>query len=313
MTSTKVPRITVIVCTRDRPQDLALCLPSLLANDYPDFSVLVMDQGETDAGEGVAAEHAGPRLEYHRLAFTGRARALNAALTHADGELLALTDDDCVAPRFWLRRAASVLSSEPEAGIVFGGVASAPHDPARVFVPTFQPTRYRVVRGRRVCAHGVGIGANLVVRREVVERIGGFDESLGPGSRFRSGDDWELAYRALRAGFAIVQDPANVIVHRGEREYATGAVRRLIGNNYHGIGAGYARHVLRGDWSAAYILVREGALLAGGAAWNTLRLRRPLGVHRLAYLLLGAVRGMRRPGDGRPPARSERWVLDEAK
>lgn len=313
MSAAKTPRVTVIVCTRDRPQDLALCLPSLLANDYPDFGVLVMDQGKSDSGERVAENHAGSRLEYRRLPFKGRARALNAALAEADGELLALTDDDCVAPRDWLARAASVLASEPEAGIVFGRVDPAPHDPASVFVPAFQPRRYHVVRGRRVRAHRVGIGANLVARRDVVQQVGGFDESLGPGGRFRSGDDWELAYRALKAGVAIVQDPDNVMVHRGGREYATGAVRGLIGNNYHGIGAAYARHARRGDWAAAYILGREAALIAGGVAWNAVRLRRPLGAHRLAYLLLGAARGMRRPGDGRPPVPREQWALDEAK
>lgn len=237
--------VDVIIPSRDRPEDLARCLPTILANDHPQFEVIVVDQSTTNASERVVADLADPRLRYHRQHDTGKSQGVNAALAQAKGDVMAFADDDCTVPPDWLRRAVAVLAKESEVGIVFGAVAAAPHDPRTTFVPEFRPPRYRRLRRRLVRAHHSGIEANMVVRRVMFERIGGFDEFLGPGSRFRSGADWDLAYRALRTGFALVHDPANVVVLWGRREYATGAFRRLIANNYHGVGAGYARHARR--------------------------------------------------------------------
>jgi hypothetical protein len=120
-----------------------------------------------------------------------------------------------------------------------------------------------------------------------------FDERHGPGSVFRSGDDWEFAYRALASGFAVVQDPQNVVLHHGLRDYASGAPRRLISSNYNGIGAGYAHHLRSGDLYAGLLLTQELAIVSADVMWSIARWRKPFGFRRLWNILGGAVAGFR--------------------
>ncbi len=296
-------RVSVIIPTRDRPDDLARCLPTILANEYLDFEVLVVDQSTNDASQRVVAALADPRLRYHRQSATGKSRALNYALAEAGGDILAFTDDDCTVSPDWLGRAVAALAEEPEVGLVFGTLAAVAHDPREAFVPAFLPLGYRRLQGgfARVRCDGV-VGANMVVRRAVFERLGGFDECLGPGSRFRSAMDLDFAYRALRAGFSLVQDPANVVVHWGRRDFADGSGRRLIRNYYYGHGARLAKHLRCADPLAAYALLRgvlrEVTYLVG----NLVRHRRLTGAGHLPYLMLGVIRGFQQPVD------RQRWL-----
>jgi len=306
-TDSWAPTVSVIICTRDRADDLARCLPSVLAADYPDFEVIVVDQSKSDASKRVAGAIADPRLRYHRQHLTGKSRALNAALALAKGEVTAHTDDDCTVPTDWLRQAVAVLEREPDAGIVFGAVAAAPHDGKDTFLPSFRPAGFRRLKGLsgRVQCQALA-GANMVVRRAVFERLGGFDECLGPGSRFRSGDDLDLAYRALRAGYAVLQSSAHPpVVHWGVRRYDDGSARRLIWNNYYGKGARMMKGLRCGDPVAALALPYLAARESGAIAINLLRRRRPTGFGRLAPLLVGAARSVRQPVDRRHGVFSE--------
>ncbi|MFQ5812219.1 MAG: glycosyltransferase family 2 protein [Anaerolineae bacterium] len=290
--------VSVIIPTRDRPDDLARCLPTVLASDYPYFEVIVVDQSSSEASKRVVEALADPRLRYYRQQANGKSRALNAALARARGAIIAFTDDDCTVPPDWLRRGLDVLAQEPEAGIVFGAAAAAPHNPRETFVPVFLPPHYRRLQGRfaRVRCHGLA-GPNMFIRPTVFERVGGFDDFLGAGSHFPSGDDDDLAYRALRAGFAVVLDPTNAIVHWAMRSYTDGSGQRLLRNHYYGSGAFYVKHLRCGDPLAAYALLRLAWKETVFLATNLIRQRRASGAGRLLYLLLGLIRGFRHPLD----------------
>lgn len=297
--------VSVIIGTRHRPEDLARCLPTVLANQYQDFEVIVVDQSTTDASERVVAALADPRLRYQRQHVAGKARALNVGLAQAVGDIIALTDDDCTVPSDWLRRAVAVMAEEPEAGIVFGALEAAPIDWREAFVPTFVPPSYRRLQGRSAFLRvpRIGVGANMVARRSVYERLGGFDECLGPGGRFRSGDEWDLAYRALKAGFSVVQDPSNIVIHWGQRSYADGSARQILRNKYYGVGAGFVKHLRCRDPVAAYALIQLAFRDAMHCIGNVVRLRRQTGAARLLYLMLGFLSGLRQPVD------HQRWVF----
>ena len=283
---------SIIVPTRDRPDSLPRCLTSIAHSDYRDIEVIVADQSSGDGTAGIIDDLDDARFRHLRLNTTGKSKGLNAALGEAVGGIVALTDDDCEVPPDWISRSMEVIKTTPEADVVFGALVAAEHDAIRTYVPVFEPKTFSVVRRFAVRAHWLGVGANMTIRRTVFDRIGGFDELQGPGSVYRSGDDWEFAYRALKAGFAIVQDPLSIVIHHGLRDYASGAAGRLISNNYHGIGAAYARHARAGDWRAAVLLLQEFARTCGDVGSNVARLRRPFGLRRAGYLLLGAVRGL---------------------
>lgn len=324
----RTPMISVIIPTRDRAEDLARSLPAVLALDYPEFEVIVVDQSTTDATEravssavsaamdqgrqwelvvasGEASEvaerplEAGERrLTCVRTTTVGVSRSLNLGVRRAQRDVMAFTPDDCTVPSNWLRRAAAVLAEEPEAAMVFGAVAGEPSDWRSVFVPTFLPSGYRRLQGRlaRLRFRGV-MGANMVARRALFERLGGFDECLGTGCRFRSFEDADMAYRALRAGFAVVLDPENAVVHWGGRDFSDGSAQRLIRNTRYGKGAFLAKHLRCGDPLAAYALLRGAFGEAMHLVTNLLRNRSVTGAGRLLYLMQGFVAGFRQPVD----------------
>ncbi len=327
------PMISVIIPTRDRSKDLARSLPAVLALDYPDFEVIVIDQSTTDSTEQAVSSavsaamdqghqwkfviisdeapevaerpaEAGMRwLTYVRTATVGVSRSLNEGVRRAQGDVMAFTPDDCTVPPNWLGRAAAVLADEPQAGMVFGAVAADPHDSRNAFVPIFLPSGYRRLQGRLARLRFSGVmGANMVIRRAVFDRLGGFDECLGTGCRFHSFEDADMAYRALRVGFAIVLDPQNAVTHWGERDFTDGSAQRLIRNTRYGKGAFLAKHIRCGDPLAAYALLRGAFGEAKHVATNLLRNRSITGLGRLAYLMKGFIAGLRQPVD------RQRWL-----
>ena len=335
-TAEQAPMISVIIPTRDRAEDLAQSLPAVLAIDYPDFEVIVVDQSTSDASERVVADvvsmarnqgrqweliiadgsaseggerspASGPsathRLIYRRTATVGVSRNLNEGVRCARADIMAFTPDDSRVPQDWLRRAAAVLADEPQAGIVFGAVAAEPSDWRHTFVPRFVPQGYRRLQGRLAYLHFHGVmGANMFVRRAVFHQLGGFDECLGTGCRFRSHEDVDLAYRALRAGFAVVLDPENAVVHWGGRDFSDGSAQRLIRNSRYGWGAFLAKHIRCGDLVAAYALLR-GAFGALVSFLSNLAKRRTFtGAGRLGYMIMGVLAGFLQPVDRR------RWL-----
>ncbi len=291
-----LPRVSVIVATRERPDDLARCLPTILANDYPNFEVVVIDQSTSAASGRVVAANDDSRLRYIRQRRVGKSVALNAALREVDGDIVAFTDDDCTAPPDWLSRAVTALESDPEVGIVYGPLVAVPHDTSEFFVPTYHPKRLRRLQGwrGRIRLHVV-VGANMVARKTTLDALGRFDECLGPGGSFRTGEDIDVGYRALRSGFAVVQDPTNPILHWGARPYAGGSAQHLIRDSYYALGAVFMKELRCGDALAAYILAQMALLESWRLLANTVRHGRPTGALRLAYLARGAFRSARQP------------------
>ena len=211
---------------------------------------------------------------------------------------MAFTPDDCTVPPNWLSRAAAVLAREPDAGLVFGAVTAEAHDWVHMFVPRFLPTHYRRLKGRLAYLqfHGI-MGANMIARRAVLERLGGFDECLGTGCRFRSFEDTDMAYRALRAGFAVVLDPDNPVVHWGEREFTDGSAQRVIRNGRYGNGACFIKHLRCGDLVAGYILLRGAYGELVSTITSAVKHRQMTGAGRLLHLALGVLAGSRQPLD----------------
>jgi glycosyltransferase involved in cell wall biosynthesis len=300
--------VSALVCTRGRPGSLLRAVRSLLASDGVHFELLVIDQSDGPESEQALAALADPRLRYVRSRARGKGAALNEGLRLARGDIVALTDDDCEAPPGWAEGMARALEAQPAAAIAFCNVTAEPHDPKAGYVPAFERRRDRLVRSIGASLGELGLGAGMAVRRAAVVAIGGFDEAFGPGARFGSGDDWDLAHRVLLSGSHVYQAAHLSILHHGFRTFAEGGEHAR--RDWVAIGALCAKPLRAGHFRAIVAPVWYFSVLA---LWppvrDLLRLHRPSGLSRIAGFVLGFAQGVRTPVDRktllfRPPAAS---------
>lgn len=238
------PHVTVVVCTRERPAELARCLDGLLVQDYPSYRVLVVDNAPTsDRTRQVAAAAArlGP-VEYLAAPRPGLSHARNAAVAAAPGEILAWIDDDEVADPYWLAEVARALAEHPDADVVCGVIVPAEletepqlwfeqfggHSKGRGFTPdVFSPaTAHR--QSPLYPLPPFGTGANMTFRPGVIERIGGFDPALGAGTPAMGSEDTLAFTQVLLAGGTIVYHPAALVRHYHRRDLA-GLRQQMVG------------------------------------------------------------------------------------
>jgi glycosyltransferase involved in cell wall biosynthesis len=289
-----LPPVSVVICTRDRPDSVGSALDSVAAQDYPDFEVLVVDQSRGDETERIVEEARGrcPRIRLVRLRTPGLSRAYNAGIREAGSELVAFTDDDVVAPAGWLRSIALAFAAHPGVGLLYGQVLVPSELEVRENRDGVTPALTIPARELLDREHGFrvfGMGANFAARRSLFERVGDFDEVLGGGGPLQSSQDFDFVYRVFKAGESTLLEPDVVVYHHGFRSHAEWpATMRSYGV---GVGGFCFKHVRLGDPYAAWLLCR---FLASGAARVAKRLltRRPAG-NQWAYLS-HIVTGMRR-------------------
>jgi GT2 family glycosyltransferase len=282
--------VSVVVITRDRPVDLERCLVALLASEFRDFKLVVVDQSR-----GRAAAEVVQRLAANDTRVThlpdhgfGAARARNRGIAATVGEIIVFTDDDCAPMTSWLGSIVQALRDDQEAGMAYGAVIPAPHDPTSGFIVGFDPPRPQRLKGKLSKTRDAGISANLAMRRVALNATGGFDELLGPGSYFSNAEDLDLTYRVLCLGYAVLHCPEARVMHYGLREWqaASGLIRRT----YIAIGAVYMKHTRLRDPVGVVLLAYELWLAAANIATHLRKRRGPFGLGRFASLFVGAWR-----------------------
>jgi GT2 family glycosyltransferase len=197
------PRVSVIVCCYNGERTLRDCFEGLLRLEYPDFEVIVVDDGSNDATAAITREY-GFRLiatEKHGL---GSAR--NTGLEAATGEIVAYLDADAYPDPHWLTYLTSVFLKTPHVGV--GGPNIAPPDDGAVAacVAVAPGGPVHVLLSDSEAEHVPG--CNAAFRTDALRSIGGFDP------RFRvAGDDvdvcWQFQERGLKIGFS----PSAVVWH----------------------------------------------------------------------------------------------------
>jgi hypothetical protein len=277
--------ITLAVVTRDRPGALAqFLLQGLNEVAGAGFPVVVVDQ--SNGPKTAALVEQIPRARYLRSA-PGLARGRNVAVRGITTPLLAFTDDDVTLPGGWLDRILEVFECVPDAGAVCGRALT----PEGVLLPGSAEGTYRWP----VRPFGLGSGFNIAFRREALESVGPFDEELGAGARFRAGEDTDMLYRLLRAGYSVVCSDEISVVHHDERRG-----RQELRLHYgYGLGAGAqtVKHLAEGDRAALRLLAAHAGrhLVTLGRAAVTVRPSLAgLQVAYLAGVVAGLARGRNR-------------------
>jgi hypothetical protein len=177
------------------------------------------------------------------------------------------------------------LRDDPTVGIAFGAVIPAVHDPKDGFIVGFRPPRRLRLQGRLAKLRDAGISANVALRRKALQATGGFDEMLGPGSYFACAEDFDLTYRVLSSGYALLHLPAARVVHHGLRDWQSGT--GLVRQTYAAIGAAYMKHVRLLDMVGLVLLLQEICLAIANIAQHLAQGRGPFGFGRLRGLLVG--------------------------
>jgi GT2 family glycosyltransferase len=234
--------ISVVVCTRDRPQLLENCLMALNRQRHPRFEVVVVDNAPTgDLARKVVEDlNPGPQYRYVVEPRPGLSWARNAGVAAANGEIIAFVDDDDEADPYWLMGIASGFARDERIGCVTGSVL-----PARLDTPA-QELFERAgghVKGRgfmpvRFLASGpqsplfplppFGVGANMAFRRRALESIGGFDVALGAGTPTAACEDTLAMTLVLLQGHEIAYEPSAVMWHH-HRRHMDGLEQQLHG------------------------------------------------------------------------------------
>jgi GT2 family glycosyltransferase len=253
------PRLTVAICTRDRPERLARCLDALAGVEVPPGmaapEVLVVDNAPPDdrTREAVAAR---PSVRYAVEPVPGLNFGRNRALAEASGEWVAYLDDDVVPDPTWLTGLSTAWREHPDARAVTGLVLPfALETEAQVLFERAGGFR----RGCRTIRHEpewpedphypagagtFGAGANMAFHRDTLRALGGFDEALDTGPPLPGGGDLDAFYSVLRAGHPLVYEPAALVFHEHRRDLEG------LRYQYYTWGLGFMAYVgkhLRGD------------------------------------------------------------------
>ena len=257
------PDCSVVVPTRDKADDLGRCLRAILDQDRGGISleVVVVDDGSTDRTPELLGSFDAGDVPFRAVRAEGRgpARARNEGIRHARGSIVCMVDDDAVPEPGWLR---ALLRPFETPGVVGaeGRVVPSGDD--------YGPLGMSPVNERG----GVYLTCNMAYRRDVLLRVGGFDE----GFPFPAFEDTDLAAAVRRHG-RIAWAP-DAVVHHPRRRWTLARALREV--RFYGALLRYARRhralgwedrptrhpVARTIWSAT-VAVPAGRVIKGLAAF----------------------------------------------
>jgi glycosyltransferase involved in cell wall biosynthesis len=273
--------ISLIICTRDRCQQLVRCLESVRDISFErSWEVIIVDNGSVDQTPSIARDFIssfGPSARYIFEPKPGKSNALNTALENATGEFLAFTDDDCYPAPDFLR---AVWGAFEDTSVGYVGGRVMLHDPADLHIAVNESTIARTFPGRSFLS-GSGIqGANMAFRRNVLFDIGGFDPLFGPGSRFPSAEDLDVVGRASAMGWEGRYCPDVVIRHHHRRKESDAP--SLWKSTGIGIGAYHMKLLLTcGEW---WWFMKSISLLGRHFKWSRIMfLWEPVGAVSYAH------------------------------
>lgn len=219
--------LSVVVCTRNRPESLERCLEHIVPLLGDDDELIVVDNAPRDGRTAAVVAKHGSRARHLVEPWPGLANARNCGLQAVNNAFVVFTDDDITPDPAWLDIIKATFAAYPGSVCVsgsvlpqslatraqrhfqeFGGYASEFReielhlslDPAPSAIFPFHPRL-------------LGTGANMAFRTEALRAVGGFDPVLGAGTPSCGGEDIDIAVRLLLKGHLLVRQPAAVVWH----------------------------------------------------------------------------------------------------
>lgn len=233
-----LPFVSVVVTTRERPQELKRCLKALVALAYPRFEVLIVDNApRTSATAEVVAEvhKSHPFVQYLREDRPGASWGRNRGWQSSLGSIIAFTDDDTEVDPHWLSGLTMGFQAAQNVGCVSGLTLTAELEtPAQEWFEQFSSFSFgfqRVIHNiaDRPLYHQhslypysaikYGVSVNIAYSAEALQECGGFCTTLGAGTPSLAGEDVEMYLRMLFKGYTAVYEPFALLYHYHRRDY----------------------------------------------------------------------------------------------
>jgi len=279
---------SVIIPTWNGKGYIADCLNSLLAQDYRDFEVIVVDNASSDDTPPHVAEDFPTVTLIRNERNLGFAGAVNVGLRAARGDVLILFNQDAVAESGWLGELVTGLMASRDIGIA--GCKIYYEDGKTISHAGVVLTDERMLpvhRGEDEADRGqydspadvnAVTGAAMAIRREVLNAIGLFDEDY-----FLYFEDTSFCLRAREAGFRVVYVPQAVARHRVAASLGPGSIKTL--RYYHVSRLLFLLKHFDAQWFANQFLAGEVARLNGGLLHSEYRLIREVYLTTMSGLI----------------------------
>ena len=258
------PRVSVVVCSYNGARTLRDCLEGLSRLAYPNYEVIVVDDGSCDSSAVIARQYDCRLIQTENR---GLANARNLGLNAASGEIVAYLDDDAYPDPDWLTYLAATFLRTPYAGVGGPNIAPPGDGPIAECVARAPGGPVHVLVTDREAEHIPG--CNMAFRKSCLEAIGGFDP------QFRTaGDDVDVCWRLQERGWKLGFHPAAVVWHHRRNSVRTYWRQQ--------IGYGRAEAMLERKWPEKYNgpgHVRWAGRLYGDGLTHALGWRRPRVYH----------------------------------
>jgi GT2 family glycosyltransferase len=246
-----LPPSSLVICSRNRPKLLFETVESVLRGNHVPTEMIIVDQSTESHRELSILKTERPcEICYIHSKTVGVGAGRNVGITLSRNELLVFIDDDMFVEPDWFRNLVQAVIKAGPCSVISGQVLSGGSEVTGGKAPSImkdqQPAIYKGRIGKDVLYTG-----NMGAHRSVFDKVGLFDERLGPGTSFPAAEDNDLGYRLLEQGYCICYVPEAVVYHRAwrsERESLSLEWRYGVGR-----GAYYAKHM---SWRDPYMFSR---------------------------------------------------------
>jgi glycosyltransferase involved in cell wall biosynthesis len=248
-------RYSLILATVGRVREVEVFLESLAHQNYRDLELLVVDQNPDDRLAPVLERYEHAFAVQRLVSARGLSRARNVALPLINGDVVAFPDDDCVYPPNLLARIGAILKANPRIRGISGRCLTEQGTPrARWADRSAKIGKYNIF--------GRCISFTMFLRRELVEEVGQFDETLGLGAQTRwlGAEDYDYLLRAALRG-PVKYDPGIEVIHPD----ITSTFGDIDRQKRYGNALGFGRFLAKHHYPLAFVTYYSARYLAGAA------------------------------------------------
>lgn len=198
--------ITIVVPTCERPEMLKQCLTSIKCQTLKPTVVLVMDQSSDDRSELISKDF---NVLYHRCRYKNKSKAMNEAIKRSETSWVAIIDDDTILEHNWVEVVDQRRKKFPCIEIIQGNIyASTGYDTTNEDIHDKEE-----IVSKSIITPLFLIGCNFAFSKTLYNRVGVFNEKLGPGTKNKGGEDIEWGYRVFYKKMSLLICPDLRLIH----------------------------------------------------------------------------------------------------